>query len=78
MKTFMVLCIALFCCLCLVFAAPVENSPGVQFLKYTDDKDFEEIQKQIIAQYENLGGTSQVHHVQTATIVDPNNLKINI
>ncbi|XP_011295397.2 uncharacterized protein LOC105262346 [Musca domestica] len=80
MKSFMILCLLLVCCLYLAIAAPApaENSNSVQFIKYNSEKDLEEIQRQIIAQYDHLGGTSQFHQVQSASIVDPYNIKISL
>ncbi|CAD6993512.1 uncharacterized protein LOC105665068 [Ceratitis capitata] len=77
MKTILVIFVAFASLLLLVTAAPAEG-PGVQFLKYSNDQELEELQKQIIAQYESLGGTSQFHQIQSASVVDPATLKINI
>ncbi|XP_017481041.1 PREDICTED: uncharacterized protein LOC108370254 [Rhagoletis zephyria] len=77
MKAFLIIFSVLACLFLLVSAAPADQ-PGVHFLSYSNDQDFEAIQKQIIAQYENLGGSSQFHEVQSASVVHPNTLKINI
>ncbi|XP_054739012.1 uncharacterized protein LOC129245067 [Anastrepha obliqua] len=77
MKTIVGIFAVLACLLVLAFAAPA-NEPGVQFLKYSNDQELEALQKQIIAQYENLGGTSQFHQIQSASVVDPATLKISL
>ncbi|XP_014090632.2 uncharacterized protein [Bactrocera oleae] len=69
---------AILACFVLLTTAAPANEPGVQFLKYSNDQELEELQKQIIAQYEHLGGTSQFHQIQSASVVDPATLRINI
>ncbi|XP_059217848.1 uncharacterized protein LOC131994872 [Stomoxys calcitrans] len=77
MKSFIIFSVLLICCMYFAFAAPPQNTPGVQFLKYKNDDDFEAIQRQIIAQYDQLGGTSQFHQA-SATVVDPQHIRINL
>ncbi|KAH8354555.1 hypothetical protein KR084_007811, partial [Drosophila pseudotakahashii] len=60
-------------------AAPTAgNDPTVSILRYNNDQDLENIQRDIIAQYERLGGTTQVHKPRTANIINPANLGIYI
>ncbi|XP_034659961.1 uncharacterized protein LOC117896057 [Drosophila subobscura] len=82
MKT---ICLLLFVSLlALVNAAPAPqpkaagNDPTVSVLRYRNDQDLEAIQRAIIAQYEQIGGTTQVHAPRVAHTVNPSSLRINI
>ncbi|XP_017143297.1 uncharacterized protein LOC108156390 [Drosophila miranda] len=57
---------------------PAGNDPTVSVLRYSNDQELEAIQRAIIAQYEQVGGTTQVHAPRVAHIVNPSNLRINI
>ncbi|XP_017056869.1 uncharacterized protein LOC108098471 [Drosophila ficusphila] len=65
------------------FAAPAPapspgNEPTVSVLRYSNDQDLENIQRAIIAQYERIGGRSEVHAPQVARVVDLRSLGVNV
>ncbi|KAH8294604.1 hypothetical protein KR018_000153, partial [Drosophila ironensis] len=65
----------------LVCAAPVAQSrgdPTVSVLRYRDEKDFEAIQRAIIAQYQKVEGSTQIHAPQVASVINPAALQIHI
>ncbi|XP_016974946.1 uncharacterized protein LOC108041525 [Drosophila rhopaloa] len=71
----------LFALLAMAVAAPAPSpgdDPTVSFLRYSNNQDLESIQRAIIEQYEQVGGTTQVHAPQVARIVNPQRLRINI
>ncbi|XP_022214281.1 uncharacterized protein LOC111068844 [Drosophila obscura] len=57
---------------------PAGNDPTVSVLRYSNDRELEAIQRAIIAQYEQIGGSTQVHAPRVAHIVNPSSLRINI
>ncbi|KAH8243214.1 hypothetical protein KR032_005487, partial [Drosophila birchii] len=60
-----------------VASKPADNAPSVSVLRYRNDQDLEAIQRAIIAQYNNIGGTTQVHAPITANVINPSNLRVN-
>ncbi|XP_017010981.2 uncharacterized protein [Drosophila takahashii] len=79
MKTIFILMFLVLLAVSLAESAPTAgNDPTVSILRYTNDQDLENIQRDIIAQYERFGGTTQVHKPLTASIINPASLRINI
>ncbi|KAH8277334.1 hypothetical protein KR026_009166 [Drosophila bipectinata] len=69
-----------FALVALVLAAPAPqpagNDPTVSVLRYSNDRELEELQRAIIAQYQHLGGTTQVHAPLVANVINPQSLGI--
>ncbi|XP_068154991.1 uncharacterized protein [Drosophila tropicalis] len=79
MKTIcLLLLFAILAVVALASPVPAGNDPIVQTLRYRNDQELEDIQRAIIAQYEKIGGTTQIHAPQQVSIANPYNIRINI
>ncbi|XP_023035534.1 uncharacterized protein LOC111519360 [Drosophila willistoni] len=80
MKTIcLLLLFAILAVVALASPVPAGNDPIVQTLRYRNDQELEDIQRAIIAQYnQQIGGTTQIHAPQKASIANPYNIRINI
>lgn len=72
------LCAVLAVMASLATSQPVDNAPSVSVLRYRNDQDLEAIQRAIIAQYNQIGGTTQVHAPLKANVINPSTLGIHI
>ncbi|KAH8315156.1 hypothetical protein KR059_012116, partial [Drosophila kikkawai] len=71
------LCAVLAVMASLVVCKPADNAPTVSVLRYRNDQDLEAIQQAIIAQYNQIGGTTQVHAPLKANVINPSNFRVN-